>query len=69
MCQKTNPSDTSQTTDRADQKNNDDPRGSDVLHNSDVQMGYINQVVSMEMDNDVKYTRPHRPFGGYETSL
>ena len=70
MCQKTVPKATNQRTDRAHHENAKGPSGRDDVQNPNLQMGFVNRPVSMEMDSDTQdtegYTRLHRPFDGYE---
>ena len=63
MCQKTVPEVTNQGTDKVDQN---DPPGNDVIQNSNLEMGFINRAVTMEMDNEAGYTKLERATDGYE---
>ena len=66
MCQMAIHKSTNQTPDQTDQETKDDPPGSDVMQNPNLEMGFVNQAVSMEMDNDTGYTSLHRPSDGYQ---
>ena len=63
MCQKTIPN----GSDRAGNENNDDPSRNNVIQNSNLEMGFVNQALSMEVNNDSGYRGLQKPLDGYET--